>query len=424
MDCQICFSTLYDPKLSCYCNFNSCTGCFEKWIISGATKDPSCPNCKRNLSQEYIYQSLSPSFLATEYKNWRQNFLAIREKIYFANDFDRVRIEKQRRQSRKQLLELYKKKKKLLKKRIDCTDINMQITALKKDMPKSIFNRAEILVKSEPKYYEYVIPCPDDCRGLIRKKDYACTLCEVKVCKDCLTEAHPEKCKKEDIESAKNILNNTKSCPKCAVRIHKIHGCDQMWCVMCHSTFSWETGMLMTDSVVHNPHYFEWYFGNNDEPAQNPCIDLRMELRKDKFTGRPEYYYITQFYRLILHIDHVVLFDLRADHYTNQDLRYKYLLKEINDNVFARILYKREFRNLKRLAMYDLYNSYNLIAKDILSSYIQDQNFKDFCDSFMKLYTDYKNYARKIISTYKGRIKHFQTIGIYFSLFENFIRNQ
>ena len=63
-------------------------------------------------------------------------------------------------------------------------------------------------------------------------------------------------CKQEDIETAQAILNETKPCPVCAARIFKTQGCDQMWCVQCHTAFSWRTGQIET-GVIHNPHYYE-----------------------------------------------------------------------------------------------------------------------------------------------------------------------
>jgi len=65
----------------------------------------------------------------------------------------------------------------------------------------------------------------------------------------------------EDVVSCVSLLRTKcKFCPKCKVVIEKEEGgCDQMFCVMCKSLFSWKTGRLVTEGEPrHNPHYYEW----------------------------------------------------------------------------------------------------------------------------------------------------------------------
>ena len=133
MNCQICFENNGEP---CYCGFCSCMPCMEKWIVSD-NRDPSCPNCKRVWSQDYIYSNCSSSFLKNEYRIWRQTYLAVREKIYLADDFETVRLEKKRRNLRKELLSLYRKKKTHLRKKLDIQEIADRIANIKAEMPPS-----------------------------------------------------------------------------------------------------------------------------------------------------------------------------------------------------------------------------------------------------------------------------------------------
>ena len=69
--------------------------------------------------------------------------------------------------------------------------------------------------------------------------------------------------------TAELLSKDTKPCPKCSIPIHKLEGCDQMWCTQCHTGFSWKRGTI--ENRIHNPHYYEWQRQNNGGQApRNP----------------------------------------------------------------------------------------------------------------------------------------------------------
>jgi hypothetical protein len=118
-----------------------------------------------------------------------------------------------------------------------------------------------------------------DCKGFL-DNDYKCGICHIKVCKDCheeLIEDESHNCKEENIESVKAIQNETRPCPTCKTRVFKSEGCDQMFCVQCHTGFSWNTGMIERGRI-HNPHYFEWLRSKRREMPREigdiPCGGL------------------------------------------------------------------------------------------------------------------------------------------------------
>jgi hypothetical protein len=112
----------------------------------------------------------------------------------------------------------------------------------------------------------FVRGCPKQgCRGFLGA-DWKCSLCASHACKDCHeilgvggdggAEGAAHVCREEDVATAKLIAADSKPCPKCSAMIHKVDGCDQMFCVQCHTAFDWRTGEVET-GTIHNPHFFD-----------------------------------------------------------------------------------------------------------------------------------------------------------------------
>jgi len=103
--------------------------------------------------------------------------------------------------------------------------------------------------------------CPDEeCRGYLSTQ-WKCGMCDKWTCPDChvikgTTRDAQHTCDPDVKATAQFLAKDTKPCPKCSTLIHKIEGCDQMWCTQCHTAFSWRRGTIETR--IHNPHYYEW----------------------------------------------------------------------------------------------------------------------------------------------------------------------
>ena len=108
----------------------------------------------------------------------------------------------------------------------------------------------------------FVRACPiETCRGFLSTQ-WKCGLCGVHTCSSCHVPKTADKdaehtCNPDDVATAELLAKDTRPCPKCGTGIFKIDGCDQMWCIECHSAFSWITGRLEVGHV-HNPHFFEY----------------------------------------------------------------------------------------------------------------------------------------------------------------------
>ena len=79
-----------------------------------------------------------------------------------------------------------------------------------------------------------------------------CVSCATVFCTSCFSQL-------ESDNSTHTCVIKLKQCPRCCNLIEKEDaGCDQMFCVLCNTTFSWETGLIVDNDNAHNPHYYQW----------------------------------------------------------------------------------------------------------------------------------------------------------------------
>jgi hypothetical protein len=126
---------------------------------------------------------------------------------------------------------------------------------------------------SVEKKNNFVLKCPNaECVGYVNELN-VCLVCNKEFCRSCFKElVDDHECNEDDVKTFKDILKNTKPCPKCGERIFKNGGCSQMFCTLCHCCFDWNTGQLIT-KYFHNPHHEEWIRNNRHliNEGDNPC---------------------------------------------------------------------------------------------------------------------------------------------------------
>jgi len=424
--CLICLDEIHnDNKLQCHCMVdtptqNVCLKCFKNWLIVNKDKDPNCPNCLKIIPIHQIYEMMDLSFLNQDYYDHRSELLFLKEQYYFIKDMDIVCAEMKRRQLQKQLRSMYSKKRqcKRMKKPLD--EINENIKNLKDEKSKYM-----MIKKDQDRNFKkrnIIMPCPKkNCRGLIMEDHHncICCICELSLCFDCLQEkAENHICKVCDKDTAINIFNTTKPCPQCGIRIFKISGCDQMWCTQCHTTFSYQTGKKLDQKIIiHNPHYFDYIFNNNNT-TENNCetdflnyvihhLNQNNNLNRYRFT-------IQTLLNKIYHYENIVLPKYEVDPLkNNSDIRYKYLLKDINKDDLKRLLFKREKKNLKKIAVYQVIQILIQSIKDITIRFIHQQH-----DNFQKEIENIIHYSwdqcEKINKNYGGNINEMNKFHNFF----------
>lgn len=190
-------------------------------------------------------------------------------------------------------------------------------------------------------------PCPiDDCRGYLQS--WKCNLCSIKICAHCREiEVKDHECDPEIVETVKQILKECRPCPKCKAVISKVSGCDQMWCTMCHTAFSWKGGHIV-NGPIHNPHYYEQMFAKAErqeapQPARvlNPCDLVTIDhIPFTSFTAR-------EHLRLIIESEESLArrFDI-AELPEQLRIRFEHLAEPMTDEEWTNKLkrYAREIR--------------------------------------------------------------------------------
>ena len=265
---------------------------------------------------------------------------------------------------------------------------------------------------------EHVFSCTkENCKGFVMKFNWSCGICDTMYCKKCFQKNDADHvCLQENIDTAAFILKTSKPCPKCATRIHKISGCDQMFCTHCNTAFSWNTLEIET-GIVHNPHFFEWQ-NRTDNALIGDCNNERIDfvhlvrhcesLYGFKFSSTLNQYevdkissvmyanikflsYLLVVYRLALHIEAVEInrrfHNYDESQYFNIDLRIRYLNNVIDETHYKKILHKRFKSKRVNVRRVQVFNLYNMVCTDILRRFLKNNN--DSITVQDQLYTEF-----------------------------------
>jgi hypothetical protein len=312
-DCPVCmdhFTSVIRQRISCaYCPHTVCRQCASRFLLT-TLNDPHCMGCKREWNREFIDTNLTQTFRKGPLKLHRRKVLIDREKgrLPAMQVFMEAKVGMDETNKRSQELWLRRRTLKRQKTKVHAEilaggilnedelnreieekigPINIEIAAVRNEIRQCdeefrrlwrIFHGTERVVR------EFIMKCPaDECRGFLSSA-WKCGTCQKNFCNDCHAEKSGQKdethvCNEEAKSTAAMIQKETKPCPKCGIRISKIDGCDQMWCTECQTTFSWNTGQILLNTVTHNPHYYEYLRRVNNgqiprEAGDVPCGGL------------------------------------------------------------------------------------------------------------------------------------------------------
>lgn len=398
-DCQICFDRFNgSTRKACACPFcrvSYCRECVAGWLTN-LQDEPRCPNdqCKKPWSREYLDSVVTKVWRDGAYREYREKLLFEREKALLPATQPRIEAMNEAKRIERETIAPMRDRRKEIQAQIrqlqmEEAGIQTQVWDLTNHCERLRTGQAEGTSKQAK---TFVRRCPaEGCRGFLSTA-WKCGVCELFSCPDChevkgVARDSDHTCKPENVETAKLLARDTKPCPKCGEMITKIDGCDQMWCVSCHTAFSWRTGQVAT-GVVHNPHYYEWQRRQGGGAAPRvagdiPCggfpdwSDVRRAL-VGAGGGYPSW--VTNLELAHRRMNHVMQIDVPAlarpgvHEQDNIDLRIQYLLNQVSEADMMSQLIAREKKKEKEREIRRVYETLGAAGADIFRRMIEAGN--------------------------------------------------
>ena len=375
MDCPICcdaYTSVVRKPVTCpYCDYAACTVCMKKYLTEGAL-DAHCMGCRRSWNDEFLDLNFTRAFRTGPYKKHREDVLMEREISILPTRQPRVEaklkvreVEVELNKMNKQLAELDKARSKILHSSQRLTSQITRYTAESEGRPPPAWTLTEGEKAATPEKAKFIMKCPDsECRGFLSTA-YKCGTCQRWACSDCLVIKGKDKdvehtCDPGVKESVAMIIKESHPCPKCGERISKVDGCDQMYCIDCHTAFSWNTGQIV-NGIIHNPHYYEYLrkLGNGTAPRNAgdvPCGGVPYYGHLDRAIRAfsvPDRREIIGIHRITAEIADERLRGYQGGFNVNDngDLGVMYLMKEMSKEAMKSELAKRELKRNKHMAI-------------------------------------------------------------------------
>ena len=241
----------------------------------------------------------------------------------------------------------------------------------------------------------YVMNCPiDACTGKLDENNQ-CGMCHSEFCVDCMKkitelDGMMHTCQKEDVATVKELRKNTHPCPKCHVPIYKTEGCDQMWCIQCHTTFSWKSGAI-TYGVIHNPHFYEYNRDNlRRAPGDIPCGGLPndAEMFSAFVTTNNTIMFDIWDYCVWIAEKHMPSIYRRFNNVRDAVIRrhsIAYLRKKIDKKRLGVLLYKHYMDNIRYAHYYDILETLTDNMADQLRQYVRGIDTTGECVALLRI---------------------------------------
>lgn len=411
-ECECCVSRMSRTVKCPYCQYRACMRCMTTFMTTQIT-DTSCMSCKKAFSYEFMAENFTQDFMKKALPAHRKKILFEIEKAMLPQTMPYLEHIQHVPQWTEELMST--------KMEIDRLQDRCHVLSQQLEYARRLRNGDTTVElkeeKSEAVSKRIPVSCPvHECRGFLNIQG-KCGVCSVQCCKECreiCQDPETHVCNADILATVKALEKECRKCPQCAVPIFRIDGCDQMWCVNCHTAFNWKTGKVETGRV-HNPHYFQYLRDNNPEQLAadhravngngncnmdrqhqmavtrlNSLVSVRpyrVMLEKWVATLLPwlrkvrnsAYIYpssnsdISYVYRVMMstadHINYVYLnrVPVAFDNRSNIDLRIRYLMKELTQEEFQATLLRRQKSNTKLIEYREIIETYLQLFRETLA---------------------------------------------------------
>jgi len=424
--CTICMNT-YTPiirkKCVCkYCKADSCSKCIERYLLE-KHQDAHCLHCRVNYNDATLRDICTKTYVQHVYFKHRQEVLinreranlpglqdiAIDERLKRENEtkINAIKLEITPLETRRDIImtdynKLYTEYYTKLGAKQDIGDIRKRLDKLlaqSDTIRQSITNkRADINIIRYPAAYglptnggthakpeeekkKFIRRCTrENCQGFLSTA-WKCGICEYYSCSKCFvtkTKKHddPHECKKEDVETAEMIKKDCKPCPNCGEFIQKSSGCSQMWCISCQTPWDWTTGKVVTNGVIHNPHYYEWMKRNGGaaprNPADIPCggYPNAWEIRRmPKLMPNKAATPFFEFHRICQELQDISQRTYRShiDNTTTNTINVKFLLGDFDEKHWGQLLGKNERKRKRDTEVQEIFAAFRMVAVELIN---------------------------------------------------------
>ena len=434
-DCPICiekYNRSTRTKISCqYCQYEACRSCCQTYLLQEVV--PKCMNneCTREWTRQFIVASFTKTFVANEYKTHCSEILFERERGLMPATQHIIEGLIRREQLQDEILAL----------QAEAQRIQNRIYRLTTE--RNMIGVTGAGYQPNEHASSFVRACSaDGCRGFLSTQ-WKCGLCENWTCSQCHELKGPDRngehtCNPDNVATAQMIARETKPCPKCAIGIFKIDGCNQMFCTACNTAFDWRTGRILLRDI-HNPHYFEYMQRHGTAPPAiveaNRCGERNINhvfsstIYSQLNEKRREHQivcdcqqcdWITRNKSRILEIcrnnSHLRTIEMpRYNHYNiltvNETLRVRYMRNMLTDERFKSLLVQNDKKNQKQREIYNVLDMVVTTTRDImmrLSEQLKHNNwYANTPDTLNEVdgILDYANECFLEIATTYGSIK-------------------